>query len=472
LGFRLTAGYVLFFAVLLFLVGFGFRGMLVSIQENQLRDVLEEDWIALRSFFRATPGGYRWEYDPDDAQAVFILERLKRIFLLADGDGHVLELSPGYRVIGPEQPPEIRRMLDDGGPVWIVRSDPWGTGYMVRSGLFLNDGKRRYYVAIGRSQALHQGVVRQFTVQYFTVLPILLLIGGALGWLLIKRLMRPLQEVVRTSEAVTGDNLSLRIPLRGAGDELDRLSDTFNRMIERLEASFRQMRQFTADVSHELRTPITAVRGQLEVALLTSRSEQGLREAILAALDETERLANLVKAMLSLSQAESGQTVLHKRRQDLSALVLEVLDQFHFSAEEAGLRVVTSLPERCEAEVDRIQFDRLVSNLLSNALTHTPAGGEVRLSLQQDAAKVQLVVADTGRGIPAEHLPRIFDRFYRVPGMGSDSFKGMGLGLSFVAWIVRAHGGKIEVSSEVGRGTGFVVTLPRVASTSALPLGT
>jgi signal transduction histidine kinase len=235
-------------------------------------------------------------------------------------------------------------------------------------------------------------------------------------------------------------------------------------MIERLENSFQQMRQFTTDVSHELRTPITAVRGQLEVALMTARREEELRDAIQAALEETERLSNLVKAMLALSHAESGQTVLRKQRQDLSVLAGDILEQFRILAEEAGVRLVTSLPPGCEAEVDPTQFARLVSNLLSNAIKYTPSGGEVRLRLKPGPASVELVVEDTGCGIASQHLPHIFDRFYRVPGADAGSERGLGLGLSFVAWIVSAHGGRIDVTSKPASGSSFVVRLPRSAA--------
>jgi heavy metal sensor kinase len=302
--------------------------------------------------------------------------------------------------------------------------------------------------------------VRQFTWRYFAGLPVLVLFGGLLGWFLTRQALQPLQEVVRASESITGSNLSLRIPLREAGDELDRLIDTFNRMIERLENSFQQMRQFTADVSHELRTPITAVRGQLEVALMTARGEEQLRDAILTALDEAERLSNFVKAMLQLSQAESGQLVLKKARQDLCLVIRNILEQFHIPAEEAGLRLAADLPAECVAEVDRIQLERLLSNLLSNAIKYTPAGGTIRVDLWANPHRVEIAVEDTGRGIPNEHLSHIFDRFYRVPSTDSSSSRGIGLGLSFVAWIAKAHGGRIDVASTPGKGSRFVVTLP------------
>jgi heavy metal sensor kinase len=268
--------------------------------------------------------------------------------------------------------------------------------------------------------------------------------------------------VAQAAQRISGSNLSMRIPTRDAGDELDYLILTFNRMIERLEASFQQMRQFSADVSHELRTPITAIRGQLEVALFTAVTTDQYREAMFNALTDIDRLSQIVRALLLLSQAESGQIVLQKSRLNLCEVVDDLVEQFQIPAEAAGVRLTAELPSECSAEVDRVQIERMITNLLSNALKFTPEGGAVTMSLQVLPQFIELVVEDNGRGIPTEHLPHIFDRFYRVPGQGTAPTpeQGLGLGLSFVAWIVKAHNGKIEVESTPGKGTRFIIRLP------------
>jgi len=248
---------------------------------------------------------------------------------------------------------------------------------------------------------------------------------------------------------------------------LDRLIETFNRMVERLDDSFQQMRQFTTNVSHELRTPITAIRGQLEVALMTSKSEEQLREAMLTALEATERLSRFVNAMLQLAQAESGQLAPRKERLDLCGLARGVLEQMRIPAEEARVRLLADLPEQCQAEVDHTQFERLLYNLIENGIKYTPENGEVRLRLRQDEREVSIVVEDTGRGMPAEHLPHIFERFYRIPNVDSIEQRGLGLGLSFVAWIVKGHDGRIDVDSTEGEGSRFTVTLPLAADQPA-----
>jgi heavy metal sensor kinase len=279
--------------------------------------------------------------------------------------------------------------------------------------------------------------------------------------------LTPVTEVAQAAQRISGSNLSLRIPSRGAGDELDYLIETFNRMIERLESSFNQIRQFSTDVSHELRTPITAIRGQLEVAMFTAENVEQYREAILNSLQDIERLSQIVRALLLLAQAESGQVALHKTRLDLSSTVRDIIDQFQIPAEEAQIQLVADLPQECFAEVDRVQIERMISNLISNAIKFTPPGGEVRVALKPQPDRVDIVVEDTGRGIAPQHLSHIFDRFYQVPDTDSTSERGLGLGLSFVNWIAKAHGGSVEVESEPGKGSRFTVSLPAPPSEPA-----
>jgi heavy metal sensor kinase len=269
-------------------------------------------------------------------------------------------------------------------------------------------------------------------------------------------------EVAHELAKVSGSNLSLRVPLRGSGDELDLMINSFNSMVSRLETSFQQIRQFSTDVSHELRTPITVVRGQLEVALMTSRSEEDLRAAIENALPDFDRLSAIVRALLQLAKAESGQLQLQMADVDLAALVREVMDELDLPAMDKQITLHHLVPPTVVISGDRIQLERLLYNLIDNAIKYTPSGGEIDVSVNTipEDAFVQLIVRDNGVGIAPEHLPHLFDRFYRVPDKEGSIEKGLGLGLSFVSWIVKAHNGKIDVESEVGKGTVFTVSFP------------
>ncbi|MDX2181753.1 MAG: heavy metal sensor histidine kinase [Bryobacteraceae bacterium] len=458
LRFRLAASYVLFVSLLLTGVGALFRQVLGSILNDQVTEILEEEWGAMRGYMKIQRERPVWTYDRDDPEQAFIVERLRRILLIAGSSGAPLEISAQFALLEREPPESVRERLKSGRSGLEIRRGPGGVPYLVRYGVVI-DEKKPYFVAIGRSLAGNSAVLRRFTTYYFASLPAIILASALLGWFVSKRALTPLTELARSTEAISSSNLNVRLPSRGAGDELDHLVATFNRMVGRLEESFRQTRQFSTDVSHELRTPLTVIRGQLEVAMMTANSTEQYREAILQALDGVERLSNTVRALLHLSQAESGQLTLQKTGVDLRSMAADMCEQFRVLAEAGRVSLETRLSD-CVVEADRLQMERLLSNLLSNAIKYTPAGGEVRVEVARRGPEAEIVVADTGQGIPEEALPHIFDRFYRVPQAAADPEKGLGLGLSFVAWIVRAHGGRIDVQSALGRGTRFTVRLP------------
>jgi heavy metal sensor kinase len=378
--------------------------------------------------------------------------------MLADTQGHRLQNSEIYASLGVDPPAEIRAILQSGQPAIRVRKDPSGVPYMIRSGLWVDHDGHKYYLAIGRALDYNDQVIRNFTRNYFALIPMVIVLSGLLGWFLAGRALEPVNSVAEAAQRITHSNLDLQIPARNAGDELDRMIEAFNHMMTRLNHSFEQIRQFSTDVSHELRTPLTVVRGQLEVAMFTAQTVEQYREAMADALEGVERLSNIVRALLMLSQAESGQLVLQKHEMDLSGLVRDLVDQHQIPAEAEGVQLSADLPSGCMLTADRIQIERLVSNLLGNAIKYTPAGGQVKVSLVPRFDHVKLIVEDTGEGISHEHLPHIFDRFYRVPSADPD--KGLGLGLSFVAWIAKAHGGAVTVESKLKEGTRFTVLLP------------
>jgi heavy metal sensor kinase len=468
LRFRLTASYALFFSLLIVFSSLTVRQFLKSSQNQQAQDALEQQWAALRALFRMESGKPTWIVDPEDPDDVRTEANLLQVFLLANTDGGVMKVSPEFETLGLNSPAQIREAAKAPQTVPVERSSDQGIPYLIRGGLIAdeNPGHPRYYVMIGRSLANNRKVLRQFTLLTAGLIPLFVLSGCVIGWVLSGRGLSPVLEVAKAAQRISGSNLSLRIPTRNAGDELDFLIETFNQMIERLENSFRQIRQFSTDVSHELRTPITIIRGQMEVALFTAQTKEQYRDAIVDSLQDIERLSQIVRALLLLSQAETGQVVLVKMPVDLAEIVRDIVDQFQIPAEGAQVKLTVTAPERCAAELDRVQIERMLSNLLSNSIKFTPPAGEVRLQLTCAPDQAVLIVEDTGCGIDPEHLPHIFDRFYRAGSTDNSPSpeKGLGLGLSFVAWIAKAHQGSVAVDSVAGKGTVFTVTLP-LAST-------
>ena len=496
---RLMVAYALFFAVFITGLAAVFRASLESRLTLQAHDRLNEEWGAVKGYLRIEPGpegspvagqnGANWYYNEDDPDEKTAVLDAQKIYLITDVDGNVLadtktgdrQVSSTYEDIGIDSPQVVRARVQEamlamlaqkpgtpGKVFWSERRSSDGDRYLIRYGVVLDEGRLNpgkhlpYYIAIGTPLADNDKILSEFNWVYFAVIPGALILGSFLGWVMAGRALTPVMDIARAAQRISGSNLSMRIPTRETGDELDYLILTFNRMIERLESSFQQMKQFSADVSHELRTPITAIRGQLEVALFTAQTTDQYREAMFNALQDIDRLSQIVRALLLLSQAESGQVVLQKSRLNLCQVAEDLVDQFQIPAEAAGLRLTADLPAECFVQGDRVQIERMITNLLSNAMKFTPDGGEVRLRLSSSPEFVEIVVEDTGRGIATEHLSHIFDRFYRVPGSGTapGPEQGLGLGLSFVAWIVKAHHGAVEVDSTPGKGTRFTIRFP------------
>jgi len=470
LRFRLTLSYLLLFAVLLVVIGLGFRRNLQIQTEGDVRSVLEEVWGDATGYLRIENYRPQWTADQRDPGDAHIMERLRYVILLTDSNGNILIDSPVYESIGIDSLNEIRRIMALKEPEVHVRSDAGGTPYMIKAGVMLDDRGQRYFFALGRSLADSMHTVETFTRDYFLSLLAIIPLTGLLGWLLAGRAIRPVNDVAQAAQAITGSNLSLQIPLRGAGDELDHLIGSFNRMTTRLEESFEQIRRFSTDVSHELRTPLTAIRGQLEVALFTAQTPEQYRDAMVNALEDVEQLSSIVRALLLLSQAESGQLVLQKTMLNLGDVAEDVVDQFQIPADEKRVRLTARIEPGVVILADHTQMERLFSNLLSNAVKYTPVGGTVQVRVRRDEKPNwgRIEIEDTGVGIPQENLPHIFDRFYRVRNPQTNLIQGLGLGLSFVAWIVKAHGGLIDVTSTVGAGTTFTIRLPAEAATGAL----
>lgn len=441
-----------------------FRQELALNLKSQAEDELEQRWGTLKGYLRIDgDNDLHWMFDDQDSDENNIRAQVQRIYMIANSSGKVLEGSNLYQAIGFDTPAQIQRVLASNQPD-ERQVNAAGGPYLIRASYVMNESRtRKFYVAIGISLANNNKTLTNFTWLCLAVIPLVIVIGTATGWVIAGRALLPVMAIARAAQRISGSNLSLRIPERKAADELEYLIETFNAMIARLEQSFIQVRQFSTDVSHELRTPITIVRGQLEVALFTAQTIEQYRDAIVVALGDVERLSQIVRALLLLSQAETGQVVLQLQPLDLCETARNITEQFEIPAEGAGVEISFHAgPGNCTGDFDRVQIERMLSNLISNAVKFTPPGGLVRVSVERVGDQGEVVVQDTGQGIAPEHLPHIFDRFYRVRGMEEQASpeKGLGLGLSFVNWIVRAHGGTIEVRSEPGKGTTFIVRLP------------
>jgi heavy metal sensor kinase len=294
-----------------------------------------------------------------------------------------------------------------------------------------------------------------------------LILAFLVGAFLAHNALVPMDRITRTAQSIAhSSDLTRRIPQSGTQDEVGRLAVTFNEMLGRIEELFRSQQRFVADVSHELRSPLTAIRGNLDLLRRGAAEEPEARHQALAAIDsESERMQRLVADLLLLARADEGIKI-QKQTVELDTLLLDVYREGRLLAGDVKISMGNEDQAQVIGDPDRLK--QLLLNLVDNAIKYTPSGGQVVLSLDRDTQWVRVTVADNGMGIPAENLPKIFDRFYRVDKArvrdnSNGSIGGTGLGLAIVKWIAEAHGGRIEVVSEVGKGSTFTLWLPLAA---------
>jgi heavy metal sensor kinase len=323
------------------------------------------------------------------------------------------------------------------------------------------NGQRFTIEAAESLGALQQGL-RNAAWLLAAAVPVALLLAAAGGYWLSRRALAPVDRITATARAIGAQNLAQRLDVASTDDELARLSRTLNEMIARLETAFQKITRFTADASHELRTPLAVMRTTAEVALRApAGSEQ--RAALEHIVAEIERTSQLVENLLLIAKADSGAAELNRRPIDIVAAVREACTEAEVLARVKGLELTTQLPAAgILVHGDRDALRRLFLILLDNAVKYTPAGGSLTVAVRSQADAVVGSVRDSGIGIAPEHLPYVFDRFYRVDRARSRADGGAGLGLAIGRWIAEAHGGRITVDSETRRGSTFEVYLPPV----------
>ena len=288
----------------------------------------------------------------------------------------------------------------------------------------------------------------------------LALVASALGgYRLARRGVHPIETVTETARRTGPAHLGERLETAGLPAEVRDLADTFNAMLGRLEDAFGRLSRFSADIAHELRTPVNALRGEVEVALGRPRTPEEYRELLGSCLEGFGRLTRLIDSLLFLARAEDPATVLATEPVDVGRELAAVRDFFDPAAAEAGVRLAVEAPAGLVVPADRPLLHRAVGNLVTNALAHTPVGGAVTLRALRVPGGVRVEVADTGEGVAAEHLPYLFDRFYRADAARTGGGR-VGLGLAIVKGVVELHGGAATVASAPGRGTTVVLTFP------------
>ena len=328
----------------------------------------------------------------------------------------------------------------------------------------LFEGKLINLVQVGTSLEAVQETLRNLKIFLFTAVPSVLILAALFARFMARRALKPISRIIDTAREIgQGQELSKRIPVLKIKDELGQLALTFNEMMNRLENSFAQMRQFSSDASHELRTPLTVLKGQNELILNKQRKPEEYQEVISSNLEEINYMSKVLEDLFVLSKSDENQVNIDYKPVDLRALVEEVFKHAEILAEEKNIKIIIAFLEPIEIKGDEVRLRQMVWNVLQNGIKYTQQGGELKISLQNEGDFALLTIQDTGIGIPEEDLPLIFNRFYRVDKARTRDEGGSGLGLSICRQIAEAHKGKIEVESKLGVGTRFKIRLPSSA---------
>jgi heavy metal sensor kinase len=465
IGLRLTLWYLAIFFVAELIFG---AGMWMILRQNlfDIADAALEDQAAdLQRFLEARKNANIPQLQAEISED-YKIERSEDYLQITDAAGnaiyrsHFLEEHP----LAPIPPDILDRPLYESRKLGHERFRFLSTQLEV--------GSRMYIVRIGRPMHEEVETLDAFRAYLLWFAPLLLLGASAGGYWLSRRALAPVDALTRTARTISGHNLGSRLEQLHTGDELQRLSDTLNEMLGRIESAFLRITEFTADASHELRTPIALIHTEAELALRRSRDEAEYREALRHILLEADRTAKLIEELLALARADSGREALDIQSLDLLPLLRESASKWNQVAILRNLQFEESLGiSPLPAMGDTNALRRVIDILLDNATKYTLSPGKITLSAVENKAKrsIAVTVEDTGLGIAPEDRPRIFERFYRVDKARSRELGGAGLGLAIARWIVQLHKGSITVKSEAGKGSGFTIEIPSASPTLINP---
>jgi heavy metal sensor kinase len=372
--------------------------------------------------------------------------------------GNLMEVrnSQGQQIVASKT---VSMEQSDSASAYGVQVRPSGRYRTFTTNVSVNGGQYRVLVATPMDAT--EATLSRVRMLLLWSTPVVLLLASLGGYWISRRALAPVDEITRAARVIGIQSLSQRLAVPASGDEIQRLSETWNGMLARLEAAVKRLSQFTADASHELRTPIALIRTTAELTLRRERSPETYREALRQVLLESERTTRLVEDLLLLARADAGLPSLPLERLELIPLVRDVCQQGQILAEARQLEISAEIPdEPVFVEANDPALRRMLLLLLDNALKYTPSGGRITLSVDRGPAGATVAVRDTGIGIPETALPHVFERFYRVDESRNRDAGGTGLGLSIAKWIAERHHASLEAESVVGQGSVFRIRFP------------
>lgn len=456
---RLTLFYSVMLTVVLAFFGLLFYKSLGLVLERRLTAELKDRAAFLANHERVEDGGVQLVFNPNDREEAYLVHSAARYYQVFQlPSGALLVQSQEMELLGVQLSPEAVRSLASAQEFSDMQLEKERLRF--HNDVISKDNANAYLVRVGIPLTPADDAQRGFLRSLLFLMPLGVLLAAVVGWEMSRRALRPMKSLATAARQIDIEQLQERLPTRGASDEVDEVAQAFNETLARLENSVGQMKQFTASISHELRTPLTTLRGEAEIALLEARSVDEYKRVLASQLEEFDKLSHMINQLLVLANAEAGEIQWTDQSVDLSDMVVSLLEQLEPVAAAKRITMKAAAEAHVHVRGDASWIERVVLNLLDNAIKFTPEGGNVTVSLAAKRAEAALIVQDNGIGIPAEALPHIFERFYRAEPSRSKQIEGVGLGLALARWIVEKHRGRITVESQPGKGSCFTVFLP------------
>jgi two-component system heavy metal sensor histidine kinase CusS len=428
--------------------------------DKEEKVILDAEIDELREALSSYPGD-PMSLDEEVRPSGMVKPSLRQYSRVLDGRGEVLVETSGMAEMFPKEvfpPYSAARQIQGAGKKW-KKSD--GKVYLLKTapGEDGSGKKGRYFIQIALDISIEESILANYRQKILFELIAVIMLSAGICVTITRKGMRPLEELAATVERITAAHLHERISAGRWPEELATLASAFDGMLERLEDAFGRLSRFSADLSHELRGPVNNLMGTAEVTLSKERTPEEYRQVMESGMEEYQRLSRIIERLLFLARADNNEILTKRTTFDLRRELGKICELYEAMADEQGIEIICNGEGTLLAEPEL--FGRAVGNLLVNALQHTPSGGKVTITGSRVSNHfVEVRVHDTGDGIPAEHLTRIFDRFYRVDSTRSRSTEGLGLGLSIVKSIMDLHEGTVSVESLPGKGTTFILKFP------------
>ncbi len=458
---RLTLVYTAVFGLLLCAFGVASYRVLAHQLDADATANLAELTSGLHGYLRFDRGEPTLNFDPaDPEQAAFVREATRYYQVFDANSGRLLVQSEALASMGLHfTPAEVRTIQDQ--PRWQDFQTNYGR-IRLSASLVSPAAGETYLLQVGASLDAMDRALDRFLALLLVGVPAGLIVAFLVGRWMAGIALTPLSRLAAAAATIDITDLQRRLPVRGTGDALDAVALAFNDTLGRLERAVAEMRQFSAALAHELRTPLAALRGEIETALLHPQSRDGSGRQFASQLEEIDKLKRLIDQLLTLARAEAGEIPIARDRVDLGAMIESLVEQLDLVAQAKAITFQRQMDHEVVVTGDAQWLERLLLNLVDNAIKFTPANGRVDIRLSRDGDAARIEVRDTGPGMTPDVVSRVFERFFRADPARSSGAEGFGLGLSLAKWIVDRHNGRIDVESQPGKGSTFTVRLPLV----------